>query len=157
MIKSAILIGAVVLGLAAGAVQAETTAVGQKITAQIVMAKGKVLLNHGTGFVAAVAQTPLTVGDQLMVGNESSAELFYAASGCALTVSAGTLLRITADAPCKKGESIAMAGQTTITPAYFEVSNDANHLLALAPIVVVSGLVLVVALNYNEPDPASVP
>lgn len=151
------LITAVIFGLAACAAHAETAVGGKKPAAEIVAAEGKVLLNRGEGFVAVSAQTPLAVGDQLMVGSESSAELAYAAAGCTLTVSAGSLLRITAEPPCKKGESVAMAGQAIITPAFFGGSNDNSRLLALAPIVVVTGLVLFIAATYEEPGPASKP
>ncbi len=157
MLKSVSLITALVLGLTTGLAHATPSAAKPKSAAEIVLAKGKVLLNRGEGFVEASAQTPLFVGDQLLVGSDSSAQLVYAAADCTMTVSAGSLVRITDVAPCKKGESLAMADQTIITPAFFGGTNDNNRLLALAPIVVVGGLVLFMARTYKEPAPASGP
>jgi uncharacterized Fe-S center protein len=159
MLKSVSLITAIIFGLAAGIAQAETPVATTKFIGKIVAAEGKVLLNQGQGFFAASAQTPLSVGDQLMVGTESSAVVAYGASDCKLTVSAGSLLRITAEPPCKKGESLAMAGQTFVTPTAFEGvfagSNVNARLLALAPVAVVAGIVLYAASTYKEPGPAS--
>lgn len=157
MLKSFSLITAIVVGLAGSVATAETTGTDKNVTAEIVAVTGKVLLNRGEGFVAAPALTPLAVGDQLMVGSESSAELVYGAAGCTLNVSAGSLVRIAAEPPCKKGESIALAGQTLITPAFFSGSNDNIRFLALAPIVLVTALVVVIASTYDEPEPASAP
>jgi hypothetical protein len=165
MLKSVSLITAMIFELAAATAQAETTVAHskgapQKFTAEISAVDGKVLLNRGEGFVVATAKTRLSVGDQVMVGEQSSAELTYGTAGCTVTVSAGSLLRIAAEPPCKKGESLAMASQTLITPTAFENvfnGSENSRLLALAPIVVVGGLVLFIASTYKEPDPASRP
>ncbi len=158
MLKSVSVICAVLFSLAASLAHAESVDAQKKFTAQIVKAQGKVLLNQGAGYAAAPLKARLSVGDQLMVGSDSSAEIVYGANGCVLSINAGSLVTISEKAPCKKGESLAMAGQVMITPTFgVGAGENYSHLINIAPLLVVLGVVLVVASTYEEPEPASGP
>jgi hypothetical protein len=61
--------------------------------------KGNVLVNHGTGFVAIAALTPLKIGDTVMARAGASATLSYA-DGCKVDVIPGTVLTLENISPC---------------------------------------------------------
>jgi hypothetical protein len=63
---------------------------------------GKVLVNKGEGFVPALDTMQLSVGDSVMVGDESSATLAF--GECSVLVSKPTVITVTAQAPCAGSE-----------------------------------------------------
>jgi hypothetical protein len=131
---------------------AETTVAPRKAAAEITFSSGKVLLNQGEGFVAAVPETPLAVGDKLMVGEGAQAEIVYAETGCKLTLNEKSVVTITAQPPCKKGETLAMSGQVFVTPTLGGVSGgDMSKFLVVVPVVTVVGLVTILASTHDEP------
>ena len=159
MLKSIIAISFAVLGLTV-CVQAETAAQLDTFAATVATTDGKVLVNRGQGFVAALPQNALAVGDQIMVGGESQAVLVYGKAGCRVTLNANTLLRIAAKPPCKPGEHLAMANQVFVQPVAFDgtfTDNSGPRLLALGGVLTVSALVAVVALSYQKPAAAVSP
>jgi hypothetical protein len=102
--------------LVAASIVSFASAQASVIVAELGTVTGKVLINHGKGFVPADGLISLNAGDQLMVGEKSSAVVNYA-SGCAVSVSATQVVTISAKAPCKAGEKVAMIGDTAIAPA----------------------------------------
>jgi hypothetical protein len=81
---------------------------------------GKVLVNHGQGFVALADATDLKVGDQVLVGAESHLMVTYHAKNCAVDISSPQTLTIGKVAPCEKGETVAALESTFVTPVNFE-------------------------------------
>lgn len=65
---------------------------------------GKVLVNKGEGFVPVLDTMQLSVGDSLMVGDESSATLAY--GDCSVVLSKPTVLTVTDKAPCAGAEGV---------------------------------------------------
>lgn len=102
--------------LVAASIMSFATAQASAIVAELGTIQGKVMINHGKGFVPAVGVISLNAGDQLMVGEKSSAVVNYA-SGCAVSVAATQVVTISAKAPCKAGEKVAMIGDAAIAPA----------------------------------------
>jgi hypothetical protein len=102
--------------LVAASIVSFASAQASVIVAELGSTSGKVLINHGKGFVPATGLVSLNAGDQLMVGEKSSAVVNYA-SGCAVSVAATQVVTISAKAPCKAGEKVAMIGDTAIAPA----------------------------------------
>jgi hypothetical protein len=152
ILKTLSILTAVALVTSSSLAFADTTAAPRKAAAEIVSASGKVLLNQGEGFVAATAQTPLAVGDKLMVGEGAGAEIVYAASGCKLTLNEKSVVTITAEAPCKKGETLAMSGQVFVTPTAGGLGgSNMTKLLVVLPVVAVVGLVAVLASDHKDP------
>jgi hypothetical protein len=76
--------------------------------------QGKVLVNHGAGFVALVDGAALNAGDRVMVGKDSAAVIAYA-NGCSVTVSEAKVVTVAKSAPCKAG-STAMIGSSFVSP-----------------------------------------
>jgi len=61
--------------------------------------RGSVLVNHGSGFLAITAPTPLRIGDTVMARTGGSATLVYA-DGCKVDVIPGTVLTLENVSPC---------------------------------------------------------
>ena len=102
--------------LVSASIMSFASAQASAIVAELGTVEGKVLINHGKGFVPAVGLISLNAGDQLMVGEKSSAVVNYA-SGCSVSLAATQVVTISAKAPCKAGEKVAMIGETAIVPA----------------------------------------
>ena len=118
------------------------TAQASVIVAELGAVQGKVMINHGKGFVPAVGLISLNVGDQLMVGEESSAVVNYA-SGCAVSVAATQVVTISAKAPCMAGQSVAMIGDTAIVPAGNKIVGHTSFTnSSIFPIVAIGGVAI---------------
>ncbi len=102
--------------LVASCITSFTVAQAAVVVAELGAFEGKVLVNHGKGFVPATGALGLNVGDQLLVGEKSSAVVTYN-TGCKVSASAGQVLTVSAKAPCKAGEKVAMVGSEMIAPA----------------------------------------
>src|SRR5688572_11821399 len=69
--------------------------------AQITLAKGKVLVNQGAGFVPVAGSESLKLGDKIFVGPEASASITYLADNCIVAAPAGRLLTVDVLSPCQ--------------------------------------------------------
>ena len=67
--------------------------------------KGKVLINHGTGFQRVTQPTAAAIGDSIMVNGEGSAQLVYDAQ-CSVAVKPGNVITVSAEPPCQKDAQI---------------------------------------------------
>jgi hypothetical protein len=99
---------AVVLALPAQA--AENFAVVQAL-------HGKVLLNKGKGFAAAIANTPLNIGDRVLVSDKSTVTINYLKAGCLTTLDKPSVFKVGTSAPCS-GEllSSTISGAPIVPP-----------------------------------------
>jgi len=62
--------------------------------------KGHVAINRGEGFLPVTDAIEAGVGDLVRAGKGGSANLLYS-EGCVVKVKAGSLVRVSAKAPCK--------------------------------------------------------
>ena len=83
--------------------------------ANVQSVQGKVLINQGSGFVAALNGLALKPGDKIMVGKEASAVVAYN-NGCEVSISEPKVLTITKLAPCPAGAKIATVGSSFAAP-----------------------------------------
>ena len=148
--------------LVAASILSFASAQASAIVAELGTVEGKVMINHGKGFVPAVGLVSLNAGDQLMVGEKSSAVVNYA-SGCAVSIAATQVLTISAKAPCKAGEKVAMIGDAAIIPAADMGSMpSAAYGASALPLLLIGGGVLGVGAilllsRKNAPAPVSGP
>ena len=129
--------------LVSASIMSFASAQASAIVAELGTVEGKVLINHGKGFVPAVGLISLNAGDQLMVGEKSSAVVNYA-SGCSVSLAATQVVTISAKAPCKAGEKVAMIGETAIAPAAAQIGAISGFGLGsnFGPIALTVGLTL---------------
>lgn len=78
---------------------------------------GKVLVNHGKGFVPATGSVLLNVGDKIMVGANSSAKINYLNAKCLVSANASSVVTITAAAPCSLGSVVGSVDNVFAIPA----------------------------------------
>lgn len=114
--------------------------------AELTSVKGKVLLNHGDGFEAVTDEVLLNVGDKIIVGDKSSAQINYLSSGCVVTVSASSMSTISEAAPCKAGEVVGLVDSLFVQPVAF--STPPNPMVP----VVIGGVVGASALALAGPS-----
>lgn len=76
---------------------------------------GKVLINHGKGFVAALDGAVLSPGDQIMVSNKSDAVVAFG-NGCQVTIAEPKLMTLGKTAPCLAGEKVGSVGSSIVSP-----------------------------------------
>jgi hypothetical protein len=100
----------VVLSMFAG-----TEALAANSVANIQDSQGKVMIDHGQGYVLAALNAGLNVGDRVFVGKDSSAVVAF--EGCTLTIAKPTVFTVGKVAPCAKGMKTAQMGGVFITPA----------------------------------------
>jgi hypothetical protein len=106
---------ATIIGLSFGATGAlaASSDVGSVAT---VATSGRVLIDSGAGYVAAVDGMALKAGDQIMVGEGGSADIYYAASDCTVSAGETSIVTVSALAPCAKGETLAQVDQVFVLP-----------------------------------------
>ncbi len=87
-------------------------------TATISDFSGKVLVNHGKGFVPVTGSEALLAGDKILVGENAFAVVSYA--DCAVSLSSPTVMSVSAKAPCVGGSADATFVQPVadIDPGY---------------------------------------
>jgi len=83
--------------------------------ANLLDAQGKVMVDHGKGFVQASLNSGLNVGDRVFVGQNSSAVVSF--EGCTLNIAKSTVYTISKQAPCAKGMKTAQIGDVFVAPA----------------------------------------
>jgi hypothetical protein len=108
-------------------------------------ADGKVMVDKGTGFVSATANTPLNQGDRVVTLGGSGAEIVFA-DGCKSELKENHMMVISAEQGCKAAiakvtPAAAGAGAASGTPT----SQIVGPLLA-------AGLVVGVASNWEGID-----
>jgi hypothetical protein len=111
------------VGLCVAVAFAASSTIATAASAQLTAAEGKVLINSGTGFVAAAGLTALNTGDRVFVGDTGMAVVSYS-NGCAVSVASGSVVTITEKAPCAAGSTI-VAG-SVITPVADAYAAPAN-------------------------------
>jgi hypothetical protein len=85
--------------------------------AQIQAIHGKVLVNKGKGFEAALADTSLNIGDRVLIGAKSGVTIGYVKAGCTATLEKPSVFKVTKSAPCG-GELISnsISGAPIVPP-----------------------------------------
>ncbi len=100
--------------------------------------QGKVLVNHGKGFVPAQGSVLLNAGDKLMVGANSSANINYLTEKCLVSANASSVVTVTASAPCKSGLAVGSVDNVFAVPV--AVTGPGFPIL---PVVLIGGAVVV--------------
>ena len=108
--------------------------------------QGKVLVNHGKGFVPAVGSVLLNAGDKIMVGANSSAKINYLTAKCLVSANASSVVTVTAKAPCSLGTVVGSVDNVFAVPAAGEgtagiagLSTEATIGLGIGAVAVVGG------------------
>ncbi len=107
---------------------------------------GKVLVNQGKGFSAALANAPLKNGAKIMLGEQSTATLVFPESkvhaACQVELTAASVTRVTGYGMCdtQVGETQGLVDQPIITP-----TAGSGTPSAIPPEVVAFGFVAIVA------------
>ena len=114
MIRTSLLIAALLSASIAYAGDANVTLTGQK---------GTVMVNSGKQFVTAKPGQALAAGDRVMVMEGGRATLTYP-NGCVVTVNSGTMVNVAAQ-QCTKRTAAAQAQK--IGPMYAQAVGDARH------------------------------
>lgn len=104
-------------GLAACALVALVASAG---AAELVQLEGKVAVNSGDGFVPGKPGMVLKAGDQVLVGEKSTASLVYADPGCVFEVAASSLVTVSDVGPCVPGQSTALGESVFVQPTATE-------------------------------------
>jgi len=94
-----------------------TAAIADTGIATISNTTGKVLVNQGKGYFLVSGALNLNVGDQVMVGDKSTASIDYDKAKCHVTVNAKTVIVISSKPACKAGQDVAQAESVMIEPA----------------------------------------
>ena len=76
--------------------------------ASLLVVEGNVMVNHGSGFEAAVGVVDMKIGDRILAGEKGSAILSYAA--CSVTIKAGSVVTVAKTAPCVAGTAVGSEG-----------------------------------------------
>src|SRR5262245_17351588 len=90
---------------------------GPVFAAKLVDATGKVAVNSGDGFVSVKPGLELKSGDQILVGDESGASIYYSATACTVKFAPSSINMVPEAAPCQDGEKVVVLGSPIIEPA----------------------------------------
>jgi hypothetical protein len=113
---------------------------------------GKVLVNHGKGFVPATGSVLLNAGDKIMVGANSSANINYLNGKCSVSANASSVVTVTTNAPCKLGTvvgsvdnvfAVPAAAQGIAPAAFGGLSTGTMAAVGIGALVVIGGGLLV--------------
>ena len=108
-------------------------------------AEGKVMVDKGTGFVSATANTPLGQGDRVITLGGSGAEIVFA-DGCRAQLKENHMMVISAEQGCK-----AAIAQVTPAAAGAGAAAGTPASQIIAPLVA-AGIVIGVVANWDESD-----
>jgi hypothetical protein len=89
---------------------------GSVFAAELVAVEGKVSINTGEGFEVGKVGVALEAGDQIFVGDESKAALYYAKAECLVKFAPASINVIPKESPCLPGEKVASFGSMIIEP-----------------------------------------
>lgn len=108
--------------------------------------QGKVLVNHGKGFVPAARLVLLNDGDKIMVGANSSAKINYLNSKCSISANASSVVTVTTAAPCKAGVVVGSADTVFAVPAS-NIGADPSFVpppdFPILPVILIGGAAVV--------------
>jgi len=100
--------------------------IGPAFAVQLVDAKGKVLVNSDQGFNDAKLGLELKAGDQILVGEDSSASIYYQSAECLVKFAPSSINVVPKAAPCLEGEKVVVLGSAVIEPAADVVDPNAQ-------------------------------
>jgi hypothetical protein len=106
-------------------------------------AEGKVMVDKGTGFVSATANTPLNQGDRVITLGGSGAEVVFA-DGCKAQLKENHMMVISAEQGCK-------AAIAKVTPAAAGAAAGTPASQIVAPLVA-AGIVIGVVASWDDSD-----
>ena len=124
---------------------------------------GKVLLNSGHGFNAALATDNLRVGDRVLVGKDSLVTVVFDQANCSVSYSSATVISVPTNAPCKSGDTVADAGGLFVLPVNggavvgSVVGGLAPETVGLATSATIFLTAAGTTLTQAPPQPVSVP
>ena len=124
--------------------------------AELSSVSGKVLVNSGEGFVAATAETVLTPGSQIMVGEDSSAVLSYLGSDCKVEVAPASVLTVAEAAPCVAGQTVGAIDGVFVTPVA-DIDVPAPVVLPILPLLLGAAAIATVGFIVLGEEEASTP
>jgi hypothetical protein len=61
---------------------------------------GKILVNKGKGFEAALIGSPLKTGDRILISDKSAVTISFLKAGCAALLEKPSVFKVTKSAPC---------------------------------------------------------
>lgn len=117
--------------------------------AQMQSIQGKVLVNQGSGFIAATDGVLLKPGDKILVGKEASAIVTYE-NGCEVSISEPKVLTVAKSVPCPAGAKIASVGSSFAAPVAGGGGGLPPPVIGLGAFGAVAATALIVNLN-NKP------
>lgn len=88
------------LGLVFGVICSIAPSGAMAAEATVQSVQGRVLIDHGAGFVEFGAQTKAQAGDRVMASPASTGKIVYA-DGCSVNVTPGSVVSVGANSPCK--------------------------------------------------------
>lgn len=106
-------------------------------------ADGKVMVDKGTGYVSATANTPLNQGDRVITLGGSGAEIVFA-DGCRAQLQENHMMVISAEQGCK-------AAIAKVTPGAGAAGSGTPAGQIAGPLVA-AGIVIGVAANWDDSD-----
>lgn len=113
-------------GLAAVALLAIFAVSDIAAAAELVKLEGKVSVNLGDGFVPAKLGMVLKPGDQVLVGEKSTASLVYANPGCVFEASPASVVTVSEVGPCIPGQTVVQGKGAFVTPTQ-ATTQDRNY------------------------------
>lgn len=130
---------------------ASSLATAQDATASLATlskADGKVMVDKGTGYVSATANTPLNQGDRVITLGGAGAEIVFA-DGCRAQLQENNMMVISAEQGCK-------AAIAKVTPGAAGTGAGAGTPPGqIAGPLVAAGIVIGVAANWDDDAPIS--
>lgn len=105
--------------------------------------QGKVLVNHGKGFVPASGTLLLNAGDQIMVGASSAAKINYLNAKCSVSANASSVVTVTATAPCKLGMVVGSVDTVFAVPAAVNTAYVTPPEFPILPVLLIGGAAIV--------------
>jgi hypothetical protein len=132
-----------------------TVALAAPPLAELSQVQGKVLVNQGKGFYAAIGAKALNAGDQVMVSADSSV-IISLAKGCSVAVSKPSVVRIDENMSCKasplvfEGDSFVAPAGTVITPTASRGSTNLALPIAMGGVAALGTIVFFATQNNNN-------
>jgi len=125
------------------------------VAAELVKLEGKVSVNSGDGFGPAKLGMVLKPGDQVLVGEKSTASLVYANPGCVFEAAPASVVTVSEVGPCIPGQTLVQGKGALVTPTqattqdrnycYDDANDDDNKCL---PFFVMGGAAVIGATAF---------
>lgn len=110
--------------------------------------QGKVMVNHGQGFVSLIDAATLNIGDQVFVGQDAQAVVTYLDKSCSIELSTPNTITISKVATCKTGDNVAAIDGVFVTPVNAVYNGPSNFYVPPIAIGGVLGVVAIGSLGY---------